>query len=85
MGSQLVPYIYEDYVSNETISRAIFDLYKMGPEKRKELGEKARSYAHSEFSLSDVIQKWDESLWKLSEDWENNRRSIYQPYSVRTF
>jgi glycosyltransferase involved in cell wall biosynthesis len=85
VGSQLVPYIYEDYVSSTTISKAIFDLYKMGAEKRKTLGEKARNYAMSEFALGDVIEKWDKTLWDLSERWQNDRSSIYQPYSVRTF
>jgi glycosyltransferase involved in cell wall biosynthesis len=84
VGSQLVPYIYEDYVSNSTTTKAIFDLYKMGPEARRELGEKARQYAVSEFSLSNVIQQWDESLWDLSERWNSSKDSIYQPYSVRT-
>ena len=37
VGSQQVPYIFEDYVSVETIADALMKMYRMGPEKRKEL------------------------------------------------
>lgn len=62
VGSQTVPYIYEDYVSSENIARAIMKMYEFGPEKRKEIGIKAREYALSNFSLDNLISKWDQSL-----------------------
>ena len=62
VGSQGVPYIYEDYVSSDTICDAIFDLYKMGPEKRSQLGQKAKDYANHEFKLQDTIDAWDSTM-----------------------
>jgi len=72
VGSQLVPYIYEDYVSTDTIAMALYEMYKMGPEKRKELGQKAKEYAHSEFSLKTTVDKWHDSLWDLSENYKRD-------------
>lgn len=62
VGSQGVPYIYEDYVSSETIGNSIFDLYKMGPEKRQALGQKAKEYAHYAFDIQDTIDEWDSTM-----------------------
>jgi len=70
VGSQMVPYIYEDYVSTDTIADSLYEMYKMGPEKRKELGDKARKYVQSEFALQNTIDKWHDTLWDLTENYE---------------
>ena len=44
VGSQTVPYIYEDYCSHESIADAFMKLYEAGPQKRKTIGLKAKSY-----------------------------------------
>lgn len=72
VGSQLVPYIYEDYVSNATTSYALYQMYSHGPEKRKELGTKAKNYVHSEFNLQTTVDLWHQSLWDLCESWKTD-------------
>ena len=47
VGSQNVPYIYEDYVSAETVANALLQMYEEGPEGRKVLGDKACEYVLS--------------------------------------
>lgn len=74
VGSQLVPYIYEDYVSNETVANAIHEMYKWGPEKRKEIGQKARRYVKSDFNLQKTIDMWHETLVDLCQTWKNKKR-----------
>lgn len=74
VGSQQVPYIYEDYVSNETVANGIMKLYDAGPEGRKFLGEKAKSYVSSEFSMQKTIDAWHESLNKLTDDWKSKKQ-----------
>lgn len=68
VGSQAVPYIYEDYCTNENIADAIYKMYSMKESDRKKLGEKARNYVKSEFSLEKTIDLWDESLRKVIKD-----------------
>ena len=74
VGSQMVPYIYEDYVSTDTIAKAIYDMYSMDKDKRRNLGEKARKYALSEFALQTTIDRWHETLWDLSENYTKNNK-----------
>ena len=74
VGSQLVPYIYEDYVSNETVANAIHQMYLWGPEKRKMVGTKAKDYVASEFNLDTTVNKWHDSLTELCDTWKSKKR-----------
>jgi len=75
VGSQVVPYIYEDYVSNEATAAAIEKLFRLSPEERTALGEKARAYVKSEFNYQKTIDAWHETLNKTISDWKENYRS----------
>ena len=75
VGSQIVPYIYEDYVANNTVADAIEKMYRMDPETRKNLGQKAKSYVQSEFSYQDVIDRWHETLNETIENWKTRYKS----------
>lgn len=72
VGSQAVPYIYEDYAHPEKIANAIYEMYSMSKEKRDKLGQKAREYVLSEFSLQKTIDEWDRTLLKLVEEHKEN-------------
>ena len=74
VGSQLVPYIYEDYVSNETVAHAIHQMYLWGPEKRKMVGNKAKDYVDSEFNLETTVNLWHETLTDLCDNWKSKKR-----------
>ena len=76
VGSQSVPYIYEDYASVEDTADAIFKLYKMSKEEITQLGNKARDYVQSEFRMEDTIDAWDASLRKLVKNWREGKRVI---------
>ena len=75
VGSQQVPYIYEDYCSAQTTAEAILKIYEMGHQGRRDLGQKARQYALSEFSLEKTIQDWDRNLTDLTENWSKTSKS----------
>ena len=83
VGSQMVPYIYEDYCTNEKTADAIMKMYDLGPEGREKLGQKARDYVLSEFALDKTIDLWDDTLTQLVDDWENNREKIYSPWRMK--
>jgi hypothetical protein len=67
-----VPFIYEDYVSCETISDGIMKLYKKSDQERKELKEKVLNYAETEFSYENTIDAWHQTLSDLSTNWRDN-------------
>ncbi len=81
VGSQLVPYIYEDYVSTDTVAKALYDMYKMGPEERAKLGAKARSYVQSEFALQNTIDMWHDTLWDLTENYQYDNKFCLEEIS----
>jgi glycosyltransferase involved in cell wall biosynthesis len=73
VGNQMVPYIYEDYVSHETLAKAFMEMYSWGPERRAEVGMKAMAHAHKDYDLSKVISRWDETMTDTIENWRNRR------------
>ena len=73
VGSQQVPYIYEDYCKHTTAADAIMKLYEMEPSERKALGKKSRDYVLSEFGHQTTIDLWHEKLLGLVEKWKANK------------
>lgn len=64
VGSQSVPYIYEDYAGTDDVVNAFMKLYEMPQYKRDKLSKKCEAYAKSAFRYEDMISSWDESLTK---------------------
>lgn len=73
VGNQLVPYIYEDFVSHETVSRALMQMYEMGPAGREALGARALEHARKDYDLKRLVNDWDASLTGLVNGWKNGR------------
>lgn len=73
VGSQQVPYIYEDYCSTDAASDAMMKLYNLDAKERTALSEKVLSYVHSEFKHQDTIDAWHDSMLKLVEGWKENK------------
>jgi glycosyltransferase involved in cell wall biosynthesis len=74
VGSQQVPYIYEDYVTCETVAKKIMEMHDMSPDERSALRKKVRDYALSEFSYQKTIDEWDRTLWDTINNWKKSRQ-----------
>lgn len=85
VGSQMVPYIYDDHVNYLDIAEAYYKLYKMSPEERNALGEKARAYTDFEFDYGNMIKAWDETLDKCITDWKTNKPKAWTCEQLRPF
>tara|TARA_R100000008_G_scaffold1988_1_gene1646 strand:- start:8571 stop:9821 length:1251 start_codon:yes stop_codon:yes gene_type:complete len=86
IGSQDVPYIYEDRLSKEDFINALVELYEMGDEKRSELGAAGQNWAQTRFNFDTFVETWDKLFTKIYDEkgsWES--RTGYVPYEVRTF
>lgn len=79
VGSQQVPFIFEDYCTAEAAADAIMKIYELSEEERTALGEKARSYVQSEFALQDTVDKWHDTLINLVDNW----RDQYKPWEIK--
>jgi len=74
VGNQMVPYIYEDFVSHETVANAFMKMYEMGPEARAVLGQKALAHAHKDYDLQNVINEWDRTLSDCIQNWKSTHK-----------
>lgn len=72
VGSQYVPYIFEDYVSCETVAAALTKMYNLTPEEKVALSEKVRNYALTEFNYQKTIDEWDRTLYNLVKNWKRD-------------
>jgi glycosyltransferase involved in cell wall biosynthesis len=81
VGSQQVPYIYEDYASSKSLANAYMKIYEMNEKERKKLSKKVREYVNSEFSIDKTIDLWHESLSDCVDNWKDR----YQAYDCTTF
>jgi len=81
VGSQGVPYIYEDYVSSETTASGIMKIYELDDNEKSNLSDKVLDYVSSEFKYQNMIDTWDKTLTDTIENWKEN----YERYSVNTY
>ena len=86
IGSQQVPYIYEDRLNKNDFLEGITKLYEMGNEERNKLGAAARAWSQDMFGFEKFTNSWDELFTKIHNEkgsWDS--RKGYSPYEVRTF
>lgn len=67
IGSQQVPYIYEDRISKEDFFLALDTWTCKSKEERIAIGKRAREHVLKNFSVEDNAEKWDEILTELYE------------------
>tara|TARA_R110002020_G_scaffold394715_1_gene604719 strand:+ start:14507 stop:15757 length:1251 start_codon:yes stop_codon:yes gene_type:complete len=86
IGSQDVPYIYEDRLNKEDFLGALTKMYEMTTEERMKMGLAGRAWSQDHFNFEDYVQRWDSLFTKIHEEqgsWET--RSGYPLYEMRTF
>jgi glycosyltransferase involved in cell wall biosynthesis len=76
IGSQQVPYIYEDRSNDEQVVESLMKMYEYGKEKREELGKNCRKYVLENYSFELYIKRWEEIMTQVHEkfgSWENRK------------
>lgn len=75
-GTQDIPYLNEDFVSVETVSKALMKVYAMKSKERKILGDRAKNYTRKSFSYNKMIRNWDESIEYTLSNWKEDYKRI---------
>jgi glycosyltransferase involved in cell wall biosynthesis len=86
IGSQDVPYIYEDRINKEDFLNALTRVYELSTSERREWGQKGRAWVESNFSFDGYIETWDKLFEKIHAtrgSWDT--RTGHKTYEVRTF
>ena len=68
IGSQQVPYIYEDRVDKAQFHSALSKIYKMGKQERQRLGALGRQHVDENYNFVKLQQKWVETIDKILEN-----------------
>ena len=76
IGSQTVPYIYEDRIKEKDFHKALTKMYKLTSEKRKALGMKGRQHVLDNYNFENLQKKWVEVIDQIVEEngsWETRK------------
>jgi len=68
IGSQQVPYIYEDRIAKEDFLEALEMLYNTPKEERMEMGKQGRKHVLNEYGFDQYVRLWDETLTNLHKE-----------------
>ena len=77
IGSQNVPFIYEDRIAGEDFVNALLQMYEMSPESRAEMGRKGRENIIKNYNFEKTLEKWDQLFSKVYRDrgsWESRKK-----------
>jgi glycosyltransferase involved in cell wall biosynthesis len=82
VGSQLVPFIYEDYAAQQDVADAFWKIYKLTDAEKDTLAQKMSDYIDFEFNFNDVVKKWDETLDNCITNWKANPPKKWELSSI---
>jgi len=81
IGSQEVPYIFEDRLNKDDFINALLKFYNMTSDERADLGRAGAEHVSKNYNFETFIKEWDRTLTELHEtfgSWET--RKGYKPY-----
>jgi len=76
VGSQGVPYIYEDRLSKQQVVDSLMKMYELGHEGRRTKGDNGRQHILDNYGFEGFASKWEELLTNVYEEygsWENRK------------
>jgi len=68
VGSQQVPYIYEDRIAKEDFVAACVKMYNMSKKDREDMGKAGREFVVREYGFADYTEKWDKLFEKIHKE-----------------
>ena len=81
IGSQEIPWIYEDRLSEESVVDALLKIYNMPEEERSELGRKGRNHVMTNYNFDNFVKRWDELFTAVHD--ESGSWDTRKPYDNR--
>ena len=77
IGSQQIPWIYEDRVNEEGVVSALKEIHNMGAERRRQIGLLGAEHARKNYSFSNFEKTWVDLMTNIHEQrgsWENRKQ-----------
>lgn len=85
IGSQEIPFIYEDRINEDDFVDALLKIYEMGHEERRRLGQLGREHVLKNYSFADFESSWVSFMDEVIEEngaWKE--RKNYQAWEQIT-
>lgn len=73
VGSQMVPYIYEDFTNHQQVVDAFMKIHDLTPDQKESLKKKVLEYVDYEFNFQKVVEKWDTTLENCIKDFKKQK------------
>jgi glycosyltransferase involved in cell wall biosynthesis len=84
IGTQKVPYIYEDRISKEDFLNALRTMYDMTPEERAKMGKKGSQHVNKNYSFESYKSEWVNLLEKVHQNYGSwDTRKGYERWELR--
>ena len=77
IGSQEIPWIYEDRLSEEAVVGALVDMYNKTHEERKQLGAAGREHVMKNYNFETYKQTWIDLISRVHEEhgsWDTRKK-----------
>ena len=84
IGSQDIPFIYEDRINEDDFVDALEKMYNMSNQERKELGQKGKAHVEENYNFAKYVLQWNMILKELHEkhgSWDT--RKDYTKWELR--
>ena len=84
IGSQEIPFIYEDRINEDDFVDALEKIYNMSKEERRELGLKGAAHVDKNYNFNKYVTSWDMILKEIHEkhgSWDT--RKGYKTWELR--
>ena len=85
IGSQQVPYIYEDRLNGKKVASALKNMFTLSEEDRKTMGLSGRKHVVDNYNFDTFEKTWVDLMLKIYEEegsWENRKHNNYRVLEV---
>jgi len=85
VGSQEVPYIFEDYVCEEQVVNAFLKMFEMSSRERREIGLLGQKHVQTNYNFNNFQQKWVELLEYIYDKYGSWPKKNYKSFTLKKF
>jgi len=78
IGSQAVPYIYEDRINKDQFVNTLMKMYHLKPEQRKIMGLKGSEHVKKNYNFETFKQRWVDLMLKIHEEREQYSNILFK-------
>mgnify|MGYP003139325691 FL=1 len=84
IGSQEIPYIYEDRIVKEDFINALTEMYEMSEDERKALGKKGRQHVLDNYGFEKYQKGWEKIISDAIEKYGSwDTRKHYKHWTIK--